>query len=92
MALGDGWWVVGDLVQLPQKLGVWCWCWVLVDLVQLSKGLGVWFRVLGVCWGAWCWVLCVWSLVFVVRCGVILSTFLRGWVLGVGSWVFDDLV
>ena len=49
--LGVGWWVLGDLVLLPHKLGVGCWCWVWVDLVQPPKGLGVWFRVLGAGWG-----------------------------------------
>ena len=40
--------------------------------------------------GVFC--VCLWVLVFGVGCWVILSKFLRGWVLGVGCWVFDDLV
>ena len=39
--LGVAGWVLCDLVQLPQKLGVWGWCCMLFDLVQLSQGQGV---------------------------------------------------
>ena len=65
--LGVGWWVVGDLVQLPQGLRVGC-------LMILSNFLRGW--VLGVgCWvldaGFWCWVFGVWSWVLAVWCCVL---------------------
>ena len=40
LVLGVVWWLVGDLVQLPQWLGVGCWILVLVKWGKWS-GWGV---------------------------------------------------